>query len=68
VEAFCAGHAGVPVYLVRVVEDRPVSDYIAERTGVRHESPQVIVLRAGKVRWHASHGGVTGAAIAEHLE
>ena len=39
-------------------------------TGVRHESPQVLLLREGRAAWHASHRGITGervrAALAEH--
>lgn len=52
------------VYRVLVIEDRDVSNYIEDRTGVRHASPQVLVLREGKVVWHDSHFGVTAEAIA----
>ena len=38
-----------------VVADRPLSAWIAERSGVPHESPQVIVFRNGRPAWNASH-------------
>ena len=41
---------------------------VERRTGVRHESPQAIVLRDGRVAWSASHRGVTTAAIAQAIE
>ncbi len=48
-----------PVFLVDVIRDRSLSRLIAERTGVLHESPQVLVLAGGGVLWHGSHGEVT---------
>ncbi len=51
------------VYVVHVVEQRDLSRSIAERTGVRHESPQAIVLAGGAVVWTDSHEGVTSDAL-----
>ena len=51
------------VYVVHVVEQRDLSRAVAERTGVRHESPQAIVLAAGSVIWSDSHEGVTADAL-----
>ncbi len=31
-----------PIALVRVIEERPLSNAIAERFGVQHQSPQVL--------------------------
>jgi len=44
---------------VLVREDRPLSLAVAERSGVRHESPQVICLVGGKAVNHASHHDIT---------
>ena len=41
---------------------------VERRTGVRHESPQAIVLRDGRVVWSASHYGVTEAAVSHAVE
>ena len=46
---------------------RPISDKIAETLGVRHESPQAIVVRDGKAVWDASHFSITRRALAEAL-
>ena len=54
----------VPVYKVNVSRRRKLSGRIAEDLGVRHESPQVIVLSAGEPSWHASHMDVTTEALA----
>ena len=43
------------VYLIDVVQNRPLSMQIAEITGVQHESPQVIVIHNGEMRYSASH-------------
>ncbi len=55
---------GGEVALVDVGRHHDVKRAVAERTGVRHESPQVIVLRRGRAVWVASHGAITTAAVA----
>lgn len=55
----------VDVVVVHVQTGRDVSDAVAERCGVRHESPQVLLLDHGRVIWHASHHRVTREAMAE---
>jgi len=52
---------------VTVQTHRAASNAIADRLGVRHETPQLIVLRDGEVRWHASHHRVTAGALTEVL-
>ena len=61
------GAAAPPMYLVKVIESRPVSNEIATRLGVRHESPQVLLVHGGKAVWSASHGGVDGDAMRHAL-
>ena len=41
--------------LITVQTHRPVSDAASQRLGLRHETPQAILLRDGKVVWNASH-------------
>lgn len=48
-------------------EDRPLSLAIAERTGVDHQSPQVICLAGGKAVRHASHYDITVAGLKKML-
>jgi len=59
VHQFQEANPSVPVYTVTVQEDRALSAQIAAETGIQHESPQVIILRNGKVVATASHEGVT---------
>ncbi len=53
------------VELVEVQRARALSNEIAQRFGVRHESPQIIVVRNGQVLWDASHFKITSEAVAE---
>ena len=54
---------GAEVSLVVVQSARDVSNEVASRTGIRHESPQVIVLKSGEVCWSASHFDITADAV-----
>lgn len=65
VRRYLARPGAEPIHIVRVIEERPVSNAIEARTGIRHESPQILVLRAGSVVFHASHRRVTADAIAD---
>lgn len=53
--------------LVEVRSTRDLSDEITARTGITHESPQVIVLRDGHVAWHASHRSISTDHLADAL-
>ncbi len=50
--------------LVDVRRGKDISRAIEQRTGVRHESPQVIVLRHGRAVWSASHYAITTEVVA----
>ena len=52
---------------VLVIENRRLSNAIAERFGVRHESPQAILIKDGRVMWHASHWSISYDALREAL-
>lgn len=51
------------LYVVRIQAARPVSDAITTRFGIRHESPQVLVIMNGAIAWHTSHFNVTAANV-----
>lgn len=55
------------VNLVVVQTERQISNEIARRTGIGHQSPQAIVLRDGKPLYHASHHNISSAEISELL-
>jgi bacillithiol system protein YtxJ len=50
-----------------LLRHRDVSHAIAERLGIRHASPQALLVSQGRVIWHASHGAITSAALAAAL-
>ena len=49
--------------IVTVQTHRDISDDIAARLNVRHETPQVLLLQGGRVVWDASHFHVTAQTI-----
>jgi len=56
----------VPIVVVQ--ESREVSREVETRTGVRHETPQALVLRNGEVVWSASHFDITRDAVESALK
>lgn len=52
------------VGLIRVVEARAASNLVADTTGLRHESPQVILYRDGKPVFEANNWGITPDVLA----
>lgn len=57
-----------PIPIVDVSTGRSLSQYVEDRTGIRHESPQAILFKDGEPVWHASHYRITGFAVADALE
>src|SRR6266545_1195230 len=49
--------------MVTVQTHRAISNAVAQRLGVRHETPQALLIRDGRVVWSASHFRVTAAAV-----
>ena len=45
-----------------------VSNAVAARLGIRHETPQAIVVRDGRVVWSASHFRVNASSIDKALQ
>lgn len=61
---------GTPTAVYRVItvqSHRHVSDEAAARLGVRHETPQAILLRDGRPVWKASHFRITADALSTAL-
>ena len=52
------GNKGVGFGRILVVENRDVSLACADKLGIKHESPQVLVLKNGEVAWHDSHNAI----------
>jgi bacillithiol system protein YtxJ len=58
-----ASDGSVAYKMITVQTHRLVSDAVSERLGLRHETPQAILLRGGKVVWNASHFRITAAQL-----
>src|SRR5215203_7324626 len=56
------------VNILEVQSAREVSRELANLTGIRHETPQVIVFRDGKAVWDASHFDVRAADVMKAVE
>ena len=59
--------SSVAYKVITVQTHRPVSDAVAQRLGLRHETPQAILLRDGKVIWNASHFRITATQLEQAL-
>ena len=49
--------------MVTVQTHRDVSNAIANKLGVRHETPQALVIRNGRAVWNASHFDITSDVV-----
>lgn len=54
--------------MVKVIESRGVSSQIANDLGIRHQSPQVILVRDRQAVWDTSHGRITARSLRKALE
>jgi len=61
------GSLNIPVYFLDLLKNRDLSNKIAEMFGVRHESPQLIWLKNGRVSHHASHSAVSVSDIKSRI-
>lgn len=58
----------VDYWMVKVIESRPVSNLIAEDTGVKHASPQILFVKNKEAVWNTSHWSVTTAHMKAVLD
>lgn len=64
--------AGTPVaaefFVLPVQASRSLSTALSQKFGIRHESPQALVIDRGEVVWHGSHFRATATSIAAALD
>ena len=53
--------------IVTVQTHQDVSDAVATRLNVRHETPQALLIQEGRVVWEASHFRVTADTIKDAI-
>ncbi|MDT9024988.1 bacillithiol system redox-active protein YtxJ [Rossellomorea yichunensis] len=58
-QAFLNKHEEEDGYYLAVQESRELSNHIAEKYGIKHESPQAFLFIEGKPGWNASHWNIT---------
>lgn len=59
---------GDPVGIITVQDARPLSDEIVNRFDLPHETPQVLIVRDGKLAWSASHFRITADAVSRAVK
>jgi bacillithiol system protein YtxJ len=57
------GVSGVSYKVITVQSHRGLSESAAKRLGIRHETPQAILLKDGRPVWNTSHFRITAAAL-----
>ena len=57
----------LPVYQVNVREQRDLSNWVAAEYAVTHQSPQLILVRAGKAVRSWSHGEVRHEIVEKEI-
>ncbi|MEZ4632197.1 MAG: DUF2847 family protein [Deinococcales bacterium] len=53
------------VGIIRVVEARPASNLVAEKTGIKHESPQVIIFKEGEAVFDVDNWNIVPEVLDE---
>lgn len=57
----------VDAWYLDLITYRNISNEIAKRYGVEHQSPQVLLIQDGKCTYHASHFDISAAELAKHV-
>ena len=53
--------------LIKIQDSYDVSNEVASRLRVRHQSPQAILVRNGREVWNASHQEITASSLREAI-
>ncbi|MBZ0101902.1 MAG: bacillithiol system redox-active protein YtxJ [Thermoanaerobaculia bacterium] len=66
--AFAAAHSDEATFsILEIQPHRDLSREVEERSGVRHQSPQVLRIRKGQVDWSATHWSITESKLQDAL-
>lgn len=63
-----ADKSDIQVWYLDLLNHRDISNAIAEKTGIYHQSPQAIVLVNGEVKYQDSHSEISARRILKSLE
>jgi len=53
----------IKLFFLDLLEYRPISNIIAEKFSIEHQSPQIIVIKGGKVVYSASHSDIDATIL-----
>ena len=56
------------LYYLDLIQYRNISNAIESKSGVRHESPQVIVIDKGEILLSETHGMINGRSILQEIK
>lgn len=59
--------AGIPIYYLDLINYRDISNAVAERWQVKHESPQVLLVKGATCIFHASHSDIEVEELLKQL-
>lgn len=65
-ESWSALPSNVDTHFLDLLQYREISNGLSAQLHVKHESPQVIVVRNGKAIYHASHDSINTTDVAQH--
>ncbi len=54
-------------FLINIIENRDLSNWIAGKFGILHQSPQVLIIHKGVCVYHTSHMSIDPAALEKEL-
>lgn len=63
-----SGLMGIDYSMIIVQHARNISNEVATRLGVKHESPQAILVRNGRAVWNASHYDITDKTLSNAIK
>lgn len=59
--------ANTDFYYLDLIAHRDISNAIAEKFSVHHESPQILLIKNGECTYEETHGGIRMEEIEEQL-
>ena len=57
-----------PIYYLDLIKFRSISNQLADKFGVIHESPQLLIIQNGECIFNCSHSDISVSAIETMLQ
>lgn len=61
-------HDSIDAYFLDLISYREISNEIAARFGVQHQSPQLLLIKNGKAIYNASHSDIDAGILKTYVE